>query len=141
MLFRSADVSLVGRVATNLLTIVTQIPRIDVAILADVDSSGAVNALDTAAVLQRSRAASTPTIPAIPALPPAPAPASAPTSKPSSASSLASASSNVTSAGAAPLIDLAGSFSNFSLGSAPKPVLQTASLRILPSALSAGVAA
>ena len=49
--YTAADATLVGRIGTGLTNNLPQIPRVDAAILADVDANGVVNALDTAAVL------------------------------------------------------------------------------------------
>ena len=84
--------------------------------------------------------ASTPTIAAVPVLPAATVNTAAVASSPNA--SLASAGTGKVATARVPLIDLGGSFSNFSIGMAtPKPVLPAASLRILPSVVSEGVAA
>ena len=123
------DVALVGRIGTGLTTSLSQIVRIDATILADIDSNGVVNVLDTAAVLARTKAASTASIPAIPVLPLAPV-------APSTTLSTASTGSDTS-----PPINLAGTFTNFVLPNSARPVVSAASLRILPSVVSTGAGA
>ncbi|MCV2361698.1 S8 family serine peptidase [Paucibacter sp. TC2R-5] len=140
--YTAADVTTVLRIGSNLVTSLPQIPRIDLTILADVDGSGAVNSADAAHVLARSKAASTAMIAAVPVLPPAPQPAALSAEQLSAKTSASLIASSTDAAPSSPLIDLGGSFSNFSLRAATaKPVLPTASLRILPSAVSAGATA
>ena len=138
--YTAADVTLVGRIGTGLQTGLAINARIDAQVIADIDGNGQVNALDTAQVLARSRAASTAMIPVVPVIAVAPAalPASLPTVVVQAlASSTPQASVIATTASSTPSVNLAGSFSNFSL-SPTATVLPAASLSILPSVRSGG---
>ena len=142
--YTAADVTAVNRIAADALTSLPQLPLTDLKILADVDGNGVVNATDALQVLLRSRAAATPVIPAIVALPAA---SDTPVSKTKTqASAQPAAASNAApklgSAGAAPQVNLAGSFSNFALVTpASTMLLPDAGLRILPNVGSSGVLA
>lgn len=135
--YTSTDVTLLGRIGTGALTSVAQLPRVDLTVLADVDASGVVNAADTAQVLARSRAMSTPMIAASPAPAPAPTPASmamAAAPAPAGSSSSSSSTAPASTPAAAPTINLAGSFSNFSIApEASLSVLPNAGIQVLPS--------
>ena len=141
--YTATDVTMVGRIGTGLQTGLTINARIDAQVIADIDGNGVVNALDTAQVLARSRAGSTAMIPVVPVL--VVAPVAAPVSLPTVvaqvvASSTPQASTAATTASGKPSVNLAGSFSNFSL-SPTATVLPAASLSILPSVSSAGALA
>jgi hypothetical protein len=148
--YTASDVTLVGRVGTGLVTSLSKNDDVDVAVLADIDSNGNVNALDTAAVLARTKAASTAAIAVIP--PVVVPPPGTITLVPKS---LIAASPD-TPPTVAPVVNLLGTFSNFDVAgggsgsgsgggiSAPSgstPVVPPSTLRILPSTLSTGASA
>ena len=142
--YTATDVTLVGRIGTGLQTGLAINARIDAQVIADIDGNGQVNALDTAQVLARSRANSTAMIPVVPLILVAPVavPASLPTLvvQAVASSTPQSATPSSPSAASSPSVNLAGSFSNFSLSSTAT-VLPAASLSILPSVSSAGALA
>jgi hypothetical protein len=135
--YTANDATLVNRIAANALTSLPKLPLTDLKILADVDGNGTVNAADALQVLLRSKAASTPLLPLIappvanplllaPQMMSAAAPASTPTTS--------AATGTTNGGGNGPQVNLAGSFSNFSLlPAASATVLPDAGLRILPS--------
>jgi len=116
---------------------------VDVSILGDVDGNGVVNAADGAQVLLRSRSASTALLPPIPLLPvalPAALRIAAPTD--SGATPMAASASTGGGTASGTSVNMAGSFSNFSVVPATSPTLLPASgLRVLPDTASAGVSA
>jgi len=68
--YDASDVALLGRLGTRLDSGLAALDDVDPLIAADIDGNGVINAIDTALLNLRTRAASTPVIPAIPVLPP-----------------------------------------------------------------------
>jgi len=71
--YDASDVALLGRLGTKLDSGLAAMNDVDLLIEADIDGNGVLNAVDTALLTLRTRAASTPVIPAVPVLPPPPA--------------------------------------------------------------------
>lgn len=152
--YTANDVTLVGRVGTGLMGSAPQIDDLDVAIVADVDGNGTVNALDTAQVLARTKATATAAIPAIPPIAPVVAPLS--TLSSSSTSGSGSTSGGNSSGSDTTMVNLSGTFVNFGLpsgsgsgtsgsgsaaGGTASGALPSSSLRIVPAATSSGASA